>query len=99
VAALRAAPPGFVFNPNAPTYLAHQQPPPFPGNQGQYPSGGATPPAAGFPTLGSLTPAYFDAAGQPFAATKMSTVGSASATDSVAGRSRASLTETGDGSR
>lgn len=35
---------------------------------------------------GGLTPAYFDAAGQPVAATKMSTVGSASATESVGGR-------------
>ena len=32
-----------------------------------------------------LTPAYFDAAGQPVAVTKMSTVGTASATDSVSG--------------
>jgi hypothetical protein len=35
---------------------------------------------------GGLTPAFFDAAGQPVAATKMSTVGTASATESVAGR-------------
>lgn len=34
--------------------------------------------------VGGLTPAYFDAAGQPVAATKMSTVGSASATESIA---------------
>ncbi|KAK3346837.1 hypothetical protein B0T25DRAFT_552990 [Lasiosphaeria hispida] len=34
---------------------------------------------------GGLTPAYFDAAGQPVAATKMSTVGSASATTEDAG--------------
>ncbi len=32
-----------------------------------------------------LTPAYFDATGQPVAVTKMSTVGTASATDSVSG--------------
>ena len=43
---------------------------------------------------GGLTPAYFDAAGQPVAATKMSTVGSASATESVGGRTTATETET-----
>ncbi|GAB1317488.1 Myb dna-binding domain containing protein [Madurella fahalii] len=41
---------------------------------------------------GGLTPAYFDATGQPIAATKISTVGSASATESVGGRT---TTETG----
>jgi hypothetical protein len=41
-----------------------------------------------------LTPAYFDAAGQPVAVTKMSTVGTASATESVGGRT---TTETGIG--
>lgn len=35
---------------------------------------------------GALTPAYFDAQGQPVAITKMSTVGTASATDSISGR-------------
>ncbi len=40
----------------------------------------AIPPAG----AAGLTPAYFDAAGQPVAATKMSTVGSASATESIA---------------
>ncbi|KAH6847245.1 hypothetical protein B0I37DRAFT_140252 [Chaetomium sp. MPI-CAGE-AT-0009] len=42
-----------------------------------------------------LTPAYFNAAGQPVAATKVSTVGSASATESVGGRT-SSTTEEGD---
>ncbi|KAK1783250.1 hypothetical protein QBC45DRAFT_127011 [Copromyces sp. CBS 386.78] len=42
-----------------------------------------------------VTPAYFDAAGQPRAATKMSTVGSASATDSAyEGTTTASLSAT-----
>ncbi|OAA59596.1 hypothetical protein SPI_05794 [Niveomyces insectorum RCEF 264] len=41
---------------------------------------------------GPLTPAFFDAQGQPVAITKMSTVGTASATDSVGGR-----TTLGDG--
>ncbi|KHE84804.1 hypothetical protein GE21DRAFT_1285030 [Neurospora crassa] len=42
-----------------------------------------------------VTPAYFDAAGQPRAATKMSTVGSASATDSAyEGTTTASLSVT-----
>ncbi|KAL2134357.1 hypothetical protein VTI74DRAFT_412 [Chaetomium olivicolor] len=36
--------------------------------------------------MGGLTPAFFDAAGQPVAATKVSTVGSASATESVGGQ-------------
>lgn len=51
-----------------------------------------TPTSTGFPANvtaaaagGGLTPAYFDASGQPVAATKMSTVGAASATDSVSG--------------
>lgn len=51
-----------------------------------------TPTSTGFPVTitaatapGGLTPAYFDATGQPVAATKMSTVGAASATDSVSG--------------
>ena len=35
---------------------------------------------------GPLTPAFFDAQGQPVAITKMSTVGTASATDSISGR-------------
>lgn len=38
------------------------------------------------PPQAPLTPAYFDTAGQPVAATKLSTVGSASATESIAGR-------------
>lgn len=38
------------------------------------------------PQAAPLTPAYFDTAGQPVAATKLSTVGSASATESIAGR-------------
>jgi hypothetical protein len=50
-----------------------------------------TPTSTGFPqgqnprntVPGGLTPSYFDAHGQPVAATKMSTVGTASATDSV----------------
>ncbi|KAK3313260.1 hypothetical protein B0H66DRAFT_389303 [Apodospora peruviana] len=50
-----------------------------------------TPTSTGFPPMshtaapGGLTPAYFDQSGQPVAATKMSTVGSASATESVGG--------------
>lgn len=45
-----------------------------------FPANSATTAAAA-----GLTPAYFDAAGQPMAVTKMSTVGAASATDSVSG--------------
>ncbi|KAL2268296.1 hypothetical protein VTJ83DRAFT_3142 [Remersonia thermophila] len=47
------------------------------------------------PTGAVLTPAYFDAAGQPVAITKASTVGSASATESVGGYTSTS-TEVGD---
>lgn len=43
----------------------------------------------------ALSPAYFDAAGQPVAVTKVSTVGSASATDSVGGRTNDVTTEVG----
>ncbi|KAG6005358.1 hypothetical protein E4U21_000209 [Claviceps maximensis] len=38
-----------------------------------------------FPTTHTLTPSYFDSNGQPVAVTKMSTVGTASATESQAG--------------
>ncbi|KAI1197471.1 hypothetical protein F5X97DRAFT_180140 [Nemania serpens] len=50
-----------------------------------------TPTSTGFPiqTIPALTPAYFDANGQPTAATKMSTVGTASATGSVGARTTA----------
>ncbi|KAL2019922.1 hypothetical protein VTK56DRAFT_9014 [Thermocarpiscus australiensis] len=70
----------------------------------QYASGSpqTTPTSTGIPAnlptaaaaLGALTPAYFDAAGQPVAATKMSTVGSASATDSVGGLTQTTETTT-----
>ena len=46
-------------------------------------------------TAAGLSPAYFNAAGQPVAATKVSTVGSASATESVGGRTN-TTTEVGD---
>ena len=68
-------------------------PAPFSSNSPQ-----TTPTSTGFPPLshtaapGGLTPAFFDATGQPVAATKMSTVGTASATESVGGRT---TTETG----
>ncbi|KAK4098735.1 hypothetical protein N658DRAFT_509356 [Parathielavia hyrcaniae] len=45
---------------------------------------------------GGLTPAYFDAAGQPVAATKVSTVGSASETESLGGNT-STTTEGGGG--
>ncbi|KAL2117377.1 hypothetical protein VTJ04DRAFT_7037 [Mycothermus thermophilus] len=57
-----------------------------------------TPTSSGFPAIPTgiaLTPAYFDAAGQPVAITKTSTVGSASATESVGGQTAPS-TEVGD---
>ncbi|KAG6040618.1 hypothetical protein E4U41_007682 [Claviceps citrina] len=50
-------------------------------------TGGGFPP--NFPTSHNLTPSYFDSNGQPVAVTKLSTVGSASATES----------QPGDGSR
>ncbi|KAG5946944.1 hypothetical protein E4U53_006505 [Claviceps sorghi] len=46
-------------------------------------TGGAFPP--NFPIAHNLTPSYFDSNGQPVAVTKMSTVGTASATESQAG--------------
>ncbi|KID75660.1 uncharacterized protein G6M90_00g047190 [Metarhizium brunneum] len=46
-------------------------------------TGGGFPP--NFPTTHNLTPSYFDSNGQPVAVTKMSTVGSASATESHVG--------------
>ncbi|CAK7227630.1 hypothetical protein SCUCBS95973_006607 [Sporothrix curviconia] len=42
--------------------------------------------SSGMPVPGPLTPAFFDAQGQPVAITKMSTVGTASATNSISGR-------------
>lgn len=48
--------------------------------------------------MAGLTPAYFDAAGQPVADTKVSTVGSASATESVGGRTSGTTEVGGDGS-
>jgi hypothetical protein len=50
---------------------------------------------------GGLAPAFFDAAGQPVVATKMSTVGTASATESVSGGTAAAGDdqEMGDGLR
>ncbi|KAI1099450.1 hypothetical protein F4804DRAFT_83386 [Jackrogersella minutella] len=55
--------------------------------QGGNGHGSQTPPASA-PTqnVGNLTPAYFDTNGQPIAITKMSTVGTASATGSVGAR-------------
>ncbi|KAK4124441.1 hypothetical protein N657DRAFT_550782, partial [Parathielavia appendiculata] len=47
---------------------------------------------------GGLTPAYFDAAGQPVAATKVSTVGSASETESLGGNTSTTTEGGGDGS-
>ncbi|CAK7269043.1 hypothetical protein SEPCBS119000_003367 [Sporothrix epigloea] len=41
---------------------------------------------SGMPVPGPLTPAFFDAQGQPVAITKTSTVGTASATNSISGR-------------
>ncbi|KAK4447760.1 hypothetical protein QBC34DRAFT_439711 [Podospora aff. communis PSN243] len=84
VSALRGGPPFGANNPGAGGF------PPQPFNLQQ-----TTPTSAAFPHL-NPAPAYFDAAGQPVAATKMSTVGSASATESIAGRT--SNTETADGS-
>ncbi|KAI1744934.1 hypothetical protein F4680DRAFT_170530 [Xylaria scruposa] len=55
-----------------------------------------TPTSTGFPAQNvptALTPAYFDANGQPTAVTKMSTVGTASATGSVGART---TTESGE---
>ncbi|KAL1896807.1 hypothetical protein Sste5346_004440 [Sporothrix stenoceras] len=42
--------------------------------------------SSGMAVPGPLTPAFFDAQGQPVAITKMSTVGTASATNSISGR-------------
>ena len=86
VSALRGGPP---FGSNGPGFPPQQ---PFNSNFPQQ----TTQTSTGFPYL-NPTPAYFDAAGQPVAATKMSTVGSASATESIAGRTN--NTETADGSR
>ncbi|KAK0649347.1 hypothetical protein B0T16DRAFT_456771 [Cercophora newfieldiana] len=85
VSALRGGPPFGANNPGAGGF------PQQPFNNFQQ----TTPTSNVFPNL-NPAPAYFDAAGQPVAATKMSTVGSASATESIAGRT--SNTETGDGS-
>jgi len=52
-----------------------------------------TPTSTGFPANPGGAPAYFDSNGQPTAANKMSTVGSASATGSTGGRT---TTEGGD---
>lgn len=80
IATLRGPPPGF-----------------GPGGLNADSSPQTTPTSTGFPPLnhtnapGGLTPAYFDQAGQPVAATKMSTVGSASATESVGGNTTTEL--------
>ncbi|KAI0848801.1 hypothetical protein F5Y00DRAFT_81789 [Daldinia vernicosa] len=67
-----------------------------PPNQQQH-GGGPNPtqttPTATAPQANALTPAYFDSNGQPTAMTKMSTVGTASATGSVGART---TTEAGD---
>ncbi|KAI0206642.1 hypothetical protein F4808DRAFT_454561 [Astrocystis sublimbata] len=60
-----------------------------------------TPTSTGFPhqnVPAPLTPAYFDANGQPMAVTKMSTVGTASATGSVGARTTTGTTA-GSGER
>lgn len=49
-----------------------------------------------FPASQHLTPAYFDSNGQPVAVTKMSTVGSASATESHVGDGDDGRTQAGD---
>ncbi|TDZ58271.1 hypothetical protein CTRI78_v005611 [Colletotrichum trifolii] len=49
-----------------------------------------------YPPNQHLTPAYFDARGQPTAATKMSTVGTASATESYVGDDNETRTAPGD---
>ncbi|TPX14703.1 uncharacterized protein E0L32_005098 [Thyridium curvatum] len=63
------------------------------GSHGQYQNlpTQTTPTSSGFPAgvASGITPAYFDAQGQPIAPTKMSTVGTASATESVGGRTLA----------
>ncbi|KAK1983317.1 hypothetical protein LZ30DRAFT_588651 [Colletotrichum cereale] len=50
----------------------------------------------GYPPSTHLTPAYFDAHGQPTAVTKMSTVGTASATESYAGDDNETRTAPGE---
>ncbi|KAI1109355.1 hypothetical protein F5Y14DRAFT_456079 [Nemania sp. NC0429] len=72
----------------------NQQHPPVAGVAGAGAAGSpqTTPTSTGFPLQtipAALTPAYFDANGQPTAATKMSTVGTASATGSVGARTTA----------
>ncbi|RWA11216.1 hypothetical protein EKO27_g3915 [Xylaria grammica] len=68
-------------------------------NQQQVPNAGSpqtTPTSTGFPIQNipaAMAPAYFDANGQPTATTKMSTVGTASATGSVGART---TTESGE---
>ncbi|KAI0411590.1 hypothetical protein F5X98DRAFT_45079 [Xylaria grammica] len=68
-------------------------------NQQQVPNAGSpqtTPTSTGFPIQNipaAMAPAYFDANGQPTAITKMSTVGTASATGSVGART---TTESGE---
>jgi hypothetical protein len=63
----------------------------FPNNYNAYQTGGSNPPFAA-----SVAPAYFDANGQPTAAAKMSTVGSASATESYVGEGDDVRTQTED---
>lgn len=67
-------------------------------NQNQHGSGNAnspqtTPTHNNQQTQAPLTPAYFDSNGQPTAITKMSTVGTASATGSVGARTTTTMTE------
>ncbi|KAK3384998.1 hypothetical protein B0H63DRAFT_176080 [Podospora didyma] len=75
------------------------------GNYNNADSPQTTPTSTGFPIIshtaapGGLTPAYFDATGQPVAATKMSTVGTASATESVGGRTNAATETAGEEER
>ncbi|KAM7221885.1 putative myb DNA-binding domain containing protein [Rhypophila decipiens] len=81
IATLRGPPPGLAAALNADSSQSPQ----------------TTPTSTGFPPLnhttapGGLTPAYFDQAGQPVGVTKMSTVGSASATESVGGNTTTEL--------
>ncbi|WYZ43198.1 hypothetical protein EsH8_VI_000897 [Colletotrichum jinshuiense] len=74
--------------------------PPHQHNTGSSLSPQTTPTSTGFPAnyppSTHLTPAYFDAHGQPTAVTKMSTVGTASATESYVGDDNETRTAPGE---
>ncbi|KAK1625195.1 hypothetical protein BDP81DRAFT_453113 [Colletotrichum phormii] len=74
--------------------------PPHQQNAGSSISPQTTPTSTGFPANyppnTHLTPAYFDAQGQPTAVTKMSTVGTASATESYVGDDNETRTAPGE---